>query len=551
MTALPVAAPALAIALDHVVEIAPGRFLACGWALAETPQALRFRWRPAGRRRTETVEFRLIERPDLPDFVEAGARAGLKCGFVGIVEAELRAGEPLRIEAAGAVAGTAQAGLPVLPLDGFADYAAGLPPAALFEIADLLGTTDIALPAAAHAAIAAGLRPWLATLPLCEASASVAGVTIGFDQLLLGEDGQIFVEGWLTAPDQVPELRLALAGAQAFRTIVLDQAVLRPDIAGGSGRRPGFFIAGQARLDGAAGLPAAVLELRHGRNRSLMRLGLRLVASRDGQAALAGRLTDDKVAPAAREALLRFHGRPALPAKRGVAAAGAGRVAAVCVVGLAGDDACRGLILASLARLSARDVTVVIVGDEGGRALAALGPASPGRVGGRLHHGATLTQALTAAGLAGDDAVLFIPGATLIRHGMIEAIEAVLQAQDRPRSHWLFAPAELGGEQEAALQRLMAETGDDESGDEPRPRSVAYLDIFMPLLAPAGDILALASGWTPPLPGLFFREAVRRAGARGDVGLVRTGALSVYRRNEADEPGLARLYRALIQERRI
>lgn len=533
-------------------SLAKGLFLACGWIISATARepTITLQAESEGALAVSPLVVQWQEDPSLSDFLESGVRALGKLSFIAIFADVNFDGLQPRVSLSES---HSQQGLLTLSLpdETFADYFASASASQQFEIVLMLGGAVPRLHIDQRRACQAAIQPWLDEMVVCESGISVGSVALGFDQVVIGDDGQVFVEGWMKATGQSrpPNLRLAVAHCSSFVCKTIDEAVLRPDIAppgAGGLKRPGFFIVGQSRIETDDGVPPIVLELNHGALRHYFRLRPRQLHAEEWRTTLLNRIADEtKVLPEARRELLTFFATPALIRGPWAAPARHSRqIAALCVIDVAHHDPFRSLIQASLARMPANDIKILIVADEQtNKARPDIGPIWATNASLTVF-GQSLAEVIRAAKLKPDDAVLFISSATLMRRGLFEALEDTMSvnsatlllciSQDMPPAHV------------AALEALLVDDASSTTTNARQRKSIAYLDFFAPLVAPAGEILELAESWSPPLAILTYREAVRRAATQGFARIVMIGALSTYRQQNSTTTGVAALYKDLL-----
>jgi hypothetical protein len=537
--------------LEFMAPIAEGLVLACGWIISDQAGPPDLFWKGVGKATPVAIQCRWTERSDLPGFLECGAVARGKFGFI--------AAFPVPRELAGQVTLEAHfdtSAAPALklraPSESFAGYFEDAPRARQFAIVELLGSLAPVMTADQRLAYAAAMQPWLDTMPVCESSASVGGVSFGFDRVAISDNGQLFCEGWMkvTGPSCSPSLRMVMTTAGGFACLPIEQSVLRPDIAppgAGGLRRPGFFLVAQSRQHQDDGPANVVIEVTTGGALNYLRLLPRPTKADVWHTSFSNRIADEaRVSQDARHALLRFFGTPALGAGSAETRTGPARLplAAICVVDVYRDDPCRGLIQTSLSRLPRRDLKIILIADEEtARKGPDIGPAWTDRDGTTVF-GDTLAAGLLAAKLDPADSVLFLSSATLIRRGMLEALETAMSGVGT--SHCLFSAPNLSREHLDALERVLAREDAAPGSDARARRSTAYLDFFAPMIAPVGAILDLAEGWTPAVPGMLYREAIRRAARRGEAMVVPLPAITSYRQHRPAGNGLVALYKEIL-----
>lgn len=538
-------------AIDFLGQVHDTLHLACGWILGEEEAEPDLLWRAGtANSRASATACHWLPRPDLPDFLESGRKAGFKRGFLALFSAT--PGLPgLRLLVSAKGAARSRVTLSAANADAFADFFAGASPELQFEIAHLLGQSGL-LRQGDGAAGGPDYGDWLDELPYLEGSGQAGGLSYGLDIKLLADDGQLFIEGWMknAGAARAPSIRVVLTEAALLRYQVIDQAALREDIAppgAGGLKRPGFFIIGQSQPRQIRGAASLVLEIQHGGARHWLRLSPQQVSPTAWRNSFVACIGDRaRIAPQAHRALLAFFSRPALPCPASPAPPRAApAIAAICLVDFRHDNPCRGLIVASLARVEAAGLKLIAVTDpetiRSGMAL--LAPR--GRSGGSTHYAETLVEGLEAAALEPHDNVLFLSCATLLRGDPVAAFAGAAAQRAPQATHWLITPRTVREEQVGALRRMLALPGKaPESGAE-GDASEAYLDFFVPLVAPSSSVLGLARHWTPPLPALLFREVIRRAVTDSRLGVIRLDSLSSYRQQDEAEARFLRLYREL------
>lgn len=544
-------------AIEFLGPVQGSLHLVCGWVLGEGEVEAELVWR-SGRasHRGTPIDGLWTARPDLPDFLETGRKAGFKRGFFGLFSVPPNHKEISILVGARGVA-RARTALSAPAAQSFQNFFAGAKPEVQFEIAHLFGSVGLT-GEEADAPAYPDLGEWLDDLPYLEGAGQAHGLSFGFDTRLIGDDGQIFIEGWMknAGAARAPSLRVVVTETALLRYQWIDQATLRPDIAApGAGglRRPGFFIIGQSQPVASANPPSIVIEIQHGGARHWLRLAPQQVSHAQWRNAFIDSVSDrSRIEPQAHRALLSFFSRPALPCPhppapaQGAPAQGAPAIAAICIVDFLSDNPCRGLIVASLARLARPGLKLITISDDAaGRAALAWGVPRT-KAGSGSVTGLTLAEGLAAAQLEPDQNILFLSCATLLRSDPVAAFAEVAPSASPLATHWLITPQGVGTEPLRALQSLLAWPKTLDEDGSAVDASEAYLDVFIPFVAPCAAVLGLARHWTPPLPALLYREVIRQAAARCSLGVISLDSLSSYRQQDEAEARFLRLYRELL-----
>lgn len=537
--------------IDFLGRVQESLHLVCGWIIGEDEAEPEMLWRAGpSHGRGSTIACDWVPRPDLPDFLETGRKARFKKGFFGLFHA------PPGLDGLRILIGAKGAARTRITLHGpkagvFEEFLATAAPEIQFEIAHLLGTVGLARPGE-PALSCPDFSEWLDDVPYLEGGGQAHGLSFGFDAKLVGKDGQLFIEGWMknTGAARAPSLRVVLTETALLSYQVIDQAALRADIAppgAGGLRRPGFFIVGQSMPVVSATPPSVVIEIAHGGLRHWVRLSPQQVPLSEWRTRFINCASDRaRIEPEAHRTLLGFFSRPALPGPDAPAQPRAApAMAAICLVDFWRDNPCRGLALASLARLASPGLKLIGITDaETARTGMPLGP-SRAEGGGGTFYAETLVEGLSKAGLAPHDNVLFLSCSTLIRGNPIAAFTGAAAQRSPQATHWLITPRTVREEHVGALRRILAlpERAQEASGEP--GASEAFFDFFVPFVAPCRSVLALARNWTPPLPALLYREVIRQAVAASGLGVVRLDSLSSYRQQDESEAQFLRLYREL------
>jgi hypothetical protein len=537
--------------IEFVGQVQGALHLVCGWIIGEDDAEPEVLWRAAtANSRGSAIACHWSERPDLPDFLETGRKAGFKRGFLGLFSAAPGL-EGLRVVIGMRGAARTRVTLQSVNTQGFADFFAGASPETRFEIAHCLGQSGLVKPDE-DAPNGLDLAEWLDDLPYREGGGQANGLSFGFDTKLIGDDGQLFIEGWMknTGASRAPSIRVVLTEAAQLRYQVIDQAALRADIAApGAGglRRPGFFIIGQSQLLVSERPASLVIEIQHGDARHWLRLSPQQAPLDAWRQTFVNCVSDrTRIEPKAHGALLSFFSQPALPNPNAPAPPSvAPAITAICLVDFGRDNPFRGLMAASLARVAAPGLKLIAITDaETVRTGMPLGPSRAG--GGGTFCAQTIVEGLAAAELQPHDNVLFLSCATLVRGDPIAAFAGAAAQRSPQATHWLITPQTVREEHVGALRRLLALPGTPVQPDGEAVVSEAYLDFFIPFVAPCGSVLELARHWTPPLPGLLYRELIRQAVAASQLGVVRLDSLSSYRQQDESDAQFLRLYRELL-----